>query len=89
MTIPLGVASTAHTCLHVNNNANLSNYVNENKVPPTGPTNGKALCRLSCRLLRARSLCNKLIDFQDLLTTEQLDIIAVNETWLNNFMPGE
>ena len=38
-------------------------------------------------LLNARSVCNKLIDFQDLLIMEHLDIVAVNETWINNSIP--
>ena len=49
----------------------------------------KDYARLSYRLLSARSLCNKLIDFQHLLSTEHLDNVAVNETWLNNSIPDE
>ena len=90
LTPPLGVASTVHiNSLHDNNNENANNNANANKVPPTGPTNSKELCRLSCRLLNARSLCNKLIDYQDLSSTEHLDIVTVNETWLNDSIPDE
>jgi hypothetical protein len=35
---------------------------------------------LSCCLLNARSLCNKLIEFQALVFGNNLDFIAVTET---------
>ena len=43
--------------------------------------------KLACRLLNARRLCNKLIDFQNLLSAERLDNAAATETWLNDSIP--
>jgi hypothetical protein len=37
---------------------------------------------LSCCLMNARSLCNKLIEFQALVFGNDLDFMAVTETWL-------
>ena len=37
---------------------------------------------LNCYLLNARSICNKLDEFQALVFGENLDVVAVTETWL-------
>ena len=50
-------------------------------------TNSIPVYKCTCRLLNARSLCNKLIDFQDLLSTERLYIAALTETWMNASKP--
>ena len=46
------------------------------------PTSGSG--RLRCLLTNARSLKNKLLDFQAAVYSADLDIIAVTETWLNS-----
>ena len=48
----------------------------------TIPNNGR-FRNLSCGLINARSLKNKLIEFQTAVYAENLDIIAVTETWLD------
>ena len=45
--------------------------------------NSGSFCNLSCALINARSLKNKLIEFQTAVYAENLDIIAVTETWLD------
>ena len=73
---------------HFNNNTNCHTSPNtqSNKQLINATTN-LPVYKLTCRLLNARSLCNKLIDFRDLLSTERLDIAAVTETWLNDSIP--
>jgi len=39
---------------------------------------------LKCKLINARSICNKLPDLHYLLDNEQVDILLITETWLRN-----
>ena len=46
--------------------------------------------KLNCVLLNSRSLCNKLAEFQRLVYGNNLDVVAVTETWLHDcFFDGE
>ena len=41
-------------------------------------------------LLKSRSLCNKLVEFQGLVYGNNLDVVAVTETWLHDsYFDGE
>ena len=40
--------------------------------------------KLNCLLINSRSLCNKLVEFQGLVYGNDLDLIAVTETWLQD-----
>ena len=44
------------------------------------PTSKNILC---CMLLNARSICNKLNEFHDLVKIKNVDVVAVTETWLH------
>ena len=54
-----------------------------------GPTASSSSCitknsKLKCVLLNSRSLCNKIVEFQGLVYGNNLDVVAVTETWLHN-----
>ena len=73
---------------HFNNNTNFQTFPNtQSNMQLINATTIIPVYKLTCLLLNVRNLCNKLIDFQDLLSTERLDIAAVTETWLNNSIP--
>ena len=73
---------------HYNNNTICHTSSNtQSNMQLINSTTNIPVYTLACRLLNARSLCNKLIDFQDLLSTERLDIAAVTVTWLNDSIP--
>ena len=74
--------------------ANFSNM--DNDTPLSGSPNNLHSCLinnhdqthhvnvvgLNCYLLNARSICNKLNEFQALVFGENYDVVAVTETWL-------
>ena len=46
--------------------------------------------KLNCALLNSRSLCNKIVEFQGLVYGNNLDVVAVTETWLHDgYFDGE
>ena len=60
-----------------------------------GPTASSSSCitknsKLNCVLLNSRSLCNKIVEFQGLVYGNNLDVVAVTETWLHDgYFDGE
>jgi len=39
---------------------------------------------LKCKLINARSICNKLPELHQLLDSDHFDILLITESWLNN-----
>lgn len=60
-----------------------------------GPVSSDSSCiisnsKLNCTLLNSRSLCSKLVEFQGLVYGNNLDVVAVTETWLHEgYFDGE
>ena len=48
---------------------------------------GRCKHSLDCIVINARSLRNKLLDFQAIVYTRKIDIVIVSETWLDNTVP--
>jgi hypothetical protein len=68
--------------VRADNNGLVTNEVTHQTCSPD-------LLLTNCYMLNARSLKNKLCDFNDFLLTKKPDILCVTETWLNNSVSNQ